>query len=82
MSAQFDLEQDIMHCWSVVDDIKALRELEDLRKVSDDERQNYLLGLQTIYQVKFEKLFNTFEQYLKEQRLKRLASENQFGEGC
>ena len=59
---RFDLEQDIMNCWSVVDDIKELnRCMLDRRKMTDDEVSNYLLGLETIYQVKFERLFETFE---------------------
>jgi len=59
---RFDLETDIMNCWSIVDDIKELqRSMLDRRKMTDDEVSNYLLGLQTIYQVKFERLFETFE---------------------
>lgn len=63
---QFDLEQQIMDCWGVVDDIKCLYKVPDTRPLSEDEMQNYLLGLQTIYQVKFEQLFETFEKFLKE----------------
>ena len=60
--SRFDLEQDIMNCWSVVDDIKELnRCMLDRRKMTDDGVGNYLLGLETIYQVKFERLFETFE---------------------
>lgn len=62
---RFDLEQRIMECWAVVDDIKTLYELLDMREVSENEMQNYLLGLQTIYQVKFELLWETFEQMIK-----------------
>ncbi len=63
---RFDLEQDIMNCWSVVDDIKELnRCMLDRRKVTDDEVSNYLLGLETIYQVKFERLFETFEMLIR-----------------
>ena len=59
---RFDLEQDIMNCWSVVDDIKELnRCMLDRRKMTDDEVSNYLLGLETSYQVKFERLFEAFE---------------------
>lgn len=59
---RFDLEQDIMNCWSVVEDIKELnRCMLDRRKMSTDEISNYLLGLETIYQVKFERLFETFD---------------------
>lgn len=56
-----------MHCWSVCDDIKDLREMRDTRKLSEDELDNYLLGLQSIYQLKFEKLFGLFEKLLQEQ---------------
>jgi len=59
---RFDLEQDIMNCWSVVEDVKELnRCMLDRRKMSTDEISNYLLGLETIYQVKFERLFETFD---------------------
>jgi len=64
--SRFDLEQDIMNCWSVVDDIKELnRCMLDRRKMTDDEVGNYLLGLETIYQVKFERLFETFEMLIR-----------------
>ena len=58
---RFDLEQDIMKCWEVVDDIKNLRQTNDRRTMTQDEVDNYLLGLETIYEIKFEKLFETFE---------------------
>lgn len=64
--SRFDLEQDIMNCWSVVDDIKELnRCMLDRRKMTDDEVSNYLLGLETIYQVKFERLMETFEMLIR-----------------
>lgn len=64
---RFDLETDIMNCWSIVDDIKELsRSMLDRRKMTDDEVSNYLLGLETIYQVKFERLFETFEKLVQQ----------------
>jgi hypothetical protein len=69
MSDRFDLEQQIMSCWNVVEDIKMVQEMTDLRKVSEDELANALLGLQTLYQMKFEVLFNTFEKMIQEQQL-------------
>lgn len=63
---QFDLEQQIMNCWSVVDDIKGLLQMQDLRSMTEDEHQNYLLGLATIYQVKFELLQDLFERFMAE----------------
>lgn len=56
---RFDLEQAIMECWNIVEDIKGLYHTRDT--MSEDNVDNYLLGLQTIYEVKFNKLFKIFE---------------------
>ena len=69
MSDRFDLEQQIMSCWNVVEDIKMVQQMTDLRHLSEDELANALLGLQTLYQMKFEVLFNTFEKMIQEQQL-------------
>ena len=58
---RFDFEQQIMDCWGVVDDIKTVYNADDLRELSKDEMQNLLLGLYTMYQLKFEILFKMFE---------------------
>ena len=64
---RFNLESDIMNCWSIVEDIKELnRCMLDRRKMTEDEISNYLLGLETIYQVKFERLFETFEKLVQQ----------------
>lgn len=57
MKDRFDLETAIMSCWNIVDDIDKFREKYEL----NDKEDNYLLGLSTIYQVKFELLFDIFE---------------------
>lgn len=57
---RFDLEQQIMDCWGIVDDIQTVYHASDSRPISEDEMMNALLGLQTIYQMKFEKLQETF----------------------
>ncbi len=72
MTSRFDLEQKIMNCWSVVDDIKSLMAIQDSRPVTEDEQANYLLGLATIYQVKFEELFSCFEKMIQEEYKKTL----------
>jgi hypothetical protein len=59
---RFDLEQDIMKCWNVVEDLQNLYSCENL---TEDEQQNYLLGLITIYEVKFQKLWESFENSVK-----------------
>jgi hypothetical protein len=59
MTDRFDLEQHILETWRITDDIKDLAN--NFESMSDDERSNYLIGLQAIYEVKFQKLWETFE---------------------
>lgn len=61
-----ELEQKIMSCWSVCEDIQELRSIRDTRQLTEDELDNYLLGLVALYQIKFENLFSLYEQLLKE----------------
>ena len=60
MKNRFDLEQEILSCWHIVDDLKTVYSTERLY-TDEDEMQNVLLGLYTLYQLKFENLFNTFQ---------------------
>ena len=62
----YALEEKIMAVWGVVDDIKLLAETQSNRKMSEDELQNFLLGMQTVYNVKFESLFSEYEKLLAE----------------
>jgi predicted nuclease with TOPRIM domain len=67
MADQFDLEQGIMGCWHVTDDLDILlEEIMENEHFTKDQTSNFVLGLSTIYQAKFEKLFRTFEQFLGE----------------
>jgi hypothetical protein len=70
MADRFDLEQQILGCWSITDEIKLLNEqvLEN-NNFTKDQISNYLLGLETIYAVKFEKTFNTFETLIKDKKI-------------
>ena len=62
----FHLEEDIYNCWNIVGDIRELhRSMVDRREMSEDEISNYLLGLETIYEVKFERLQETFEELVR-----------------
>ena len=66
MKTRFDLEQEIMQCWNVTDDIKAIYTYHlDKQALTEDELGNILIGLEKLYQIKFETLFDTFEQCLK-----------------
>lgn len=63
MSNRFDFEQQIMICWNVVEDIDAVVSVSDT--LSTDELQNALIGIKTLYQIKFDKLWELFEDSLK-----------------
>jgi hypothetical protein len=59
-----------MDCWSVCNDIETVfKQIGDgERDPTPDEVMNALMGMQQVYQWKFEQLFYKFEQILKEQR--------------
>ena len=57
---RFDLEQQIMHCWSMVDDLKSFVE----SGASTDE----LRALATVYERKFDILFETFSTMVSERQ--------------
>jgi len=72
MKAQFELEQGILNCWNIVDDISVVNEyllehagFSETKEV--DKISNMLIGLESLYQVKFEKVFSMFEQVIREQ---------------
>ena len=50
----FDLEQEIMKTWHVVDDIQLLNENVMETDMSTDDIANALLGLENIYNMRFE----------------------------
>lgn len=70
MTDRFDLEQHIMKCWSITEDIDLLNYNVLEKDMSKDEISNFLLGLKTIYQCKFEDLFDNFSELLKDGKIK------------
>lgn len=67
---RFDLEQQIMNCWQVCEDIDAVYQVGGTREMTEDELANALLGLKTLYQLKFEILMQTFETMLRQGTIK------------
>lgn len=59
MSDRFDLEEQLLACWQVVDDIQILQKSYD--KMDDDSRTNLLQGLVELYKLKFERVWSTYE---------------------
>jgi hypothetical protein len=66
---RFDLEQLILKNWEITTEIKHLRELISDGKPTQDQIENYLLGLETIYEVKFNKLWDCFEELCQHQKI-------------
>lgn len=68
---RFDLEQNIMKCWNVTDDIYVLYEgvMDSNPEMTTDQIANALLGLHQMYELKFNKLWNNFEQLIKDKKL-------------
>ena len=56
---RFDLEQEIMGCWIIVDELKLLLDRWD--SITEDEKLNIIIGLSNLYQLKFDNMFRTFE---------------------
>lgn len=63
MNKMQELEDRIMNCWSVVDDMK---EYVRADHIEDDRIMNFLIGMAELYQVKFDNLWKTYEAALTE----------------
>jgi hypothetical protein len=59
---RFDLEQQIMRCWNVVEDITLLAETEGVKK------EDYL-ALARIYEIKFSAMFDMFSKLIEEKKI-------------
>lgn len=62
--SEVDVEQEIFRCWHVVEDLQLFYEAMD--NLDDDQRQNYILGLITIYNTRFNNLMDLYEAKLKQ----------------
>lgn len=71
MSDHFDLEQSILNCWHIVDDIDLLyKNVCENDQLSKDDIANVLLGIKTIYNMRFDETFRQFEDCIKNQEIK------------
>jgi hypothetical protein len=61
MSDRFDFEQQIQKCWLITDDMYDLSEAVLERDLSDDQITSALLGLKEIGEIRFNKLWELFE---------------------
>ena len=66
---RFDFEEQIMECWHVTTDIKTVSEYlldAPLEAGREDKIANMLMGIEAVYEAKFQKLFRQFEQLVRE----------------
>ena len=75
---RFDMEQEIMDCWHVTDDIDVLMEAVMEKDLSTDSIVNVLLGMKDLYHLKFQRLFDTFEQCIEEGHFNKVPEREPF----
>jgi len=66
---RFDMEQEIFQCWHITDDLNVLHEAVLEKDISKDEISNILLGMEQLYNQKFQRLMSTFEELIKNKKL-------------
>lgn len=73
MDKYFELEQNLLQCWNVVDDIKLVTNyiLENpecgfMPTAVQDKVSNMLIGISIMYQLKFEKAMESLETVMRE----------------
>lgn len=59
---RFDFEEQIMSCWNVATDLRDLSEGVIESDLTKDQIANVLMGMEQLYQLRFDKLFRMFEQ--------------------
>lgn len=75
MKTRFDLEQEIMECWNITSDLEdvyryVLEGEPNMDTTQRDKVANILLGLAQLYDLKFNKTFDTFTQCVKTKQFK------------
>jgi hypothetical protein len=72
MSNIQDLEQEVMRCWEVSQDLDLLAE----EYKHDDDLCNKVLGIKNVYEMRFSKAYNTYEKLVKEHYTWKLREVN------
>lgn len=58
---RFDFEQQLLEVWGITNDLKTLTEAVLERGLTQDQISNVLIGIEQLYDLKFEKLWSMFE---------------------
>jgi len=76
---RFEFEQQIMECWCVTSDIRTVSEYlldAPLEGDREDKLANMLMGMEALYNAKFDKLFRQFEIMVHESSMNLTGDEN------
>ena len=75
---RFDFEQQLLDCWNVTKDIKTVYEgvCDSSPPMTEDQIANALLGLETLYELKFNKLLSIFENGVSQQSIDSTKEEH------
>lgn len=65
MSDLFDLEQKILSCWSITDELELIARYIKSGEVQTADIPSLLVGLNNLYNIKFDDLFNEFSKVNK-----------------
>ena len=63
---RFDMEQQLLDCWKITNDIRDVYEEIMERDLDRNQVENILLGMEQLYNVKFEKLWRLFEEGVRD----------------
>jgi hypothetical protein len=66
MGDRFDLEENILQCWTVVEELKLFRE--NFSGLTNEDRDTYIHGIELMYENKFQKLWDVFEKMVHEKQ--------------
>ena len=64
---QGDLEEQFLQCWSITSDLETIVDHLLIKGTVDNDTILMLQGLASLYNIKFDKAFITFESYIYEQ---------------
>ena len=75
---RFDFEQQLLECWNVTKDIRTVYEgvCDSRPAMTEDQIANALLGLETLYELKFNKLWSMFENNVHQRSIESTKEEH------
>jgi hypothetical protein len=67
---RFELEQQILGCWNITDELALVTEyVMESRELDRDKIANILIGMKGLYDIKFQRCFDTFETLVQDKRI-------------